>query len=232
MSEPRAVVFDLDDTLYPLRSFVQSGLAAVAHDVAREVELPLTRVVNALRRACRHARGRELQHLCDCFDLPASDATRFVDIVRRHTPHICLPRETVRVLTELRPHWRLGVLTNGVPSIQRRKVAALGLAELVDSIVFASECGDGTGKPDRTAFVAVLDHLGTSAERSVFVGDDLEADMAGARGAGMRTIYVAPHGRRSRSRTDIRLDAQVSTLRTVPRIAERLVAEGSGVSSN
>jgi hypothetical protein len=44
----------------------------------------------------------------------------------------------------LRPTWRLGVLTNGVPAIQARKVAALGLGAVVE-VVFASAHGTGAG---------------------------------------------------------------------------------------
>jgi HAD superfamily hydrolase (TIGR01509 family) len=186
--------------------------------------------VDTLRRASRRARGRELQQLCDRFDWPASDVARLIEIIRRHTPRIRLPRETVRVLAALRPGWRLGVLTNGLPAVQRRKVAALGLTELVDTIVFATECGDGSGKPDGAAFVTMLDRLGTAPRRAVFVGDDLEADMVGAHRVGMRTIHVSPLGRRQGVRSDSRSDVQVSTLRSVPRIAEQLVTGGSDVS--
>lgn len=230
MSENRAVVFDLDDTLYPVRSFWLSGFAAVADAVAHDVGVPPEGVVRTLRRASRVAKGRELQQLCDRFDLPASDAAKLLEIVRRHTPRIRLPRATVRILATLRPRWRLGVLTNGLPAVQRRKVAALGLAGLVDSIVFANECGDGSGKPDRAAFLTILDRLGTPPERSVFVGDNLETDMAGARRVGMPTILVAPGGRRSRDELGIEPDAQVKGLLSVPGIAARLVAGGNRVS--
>lgn len=222
MPEPRAIVFDLDDTLYPLRRFVLSGFAAVAAVVARELGVPPERVTRTLRRASRAARGRELQQLCRRFSLPASDVARLVEIVREHTPHIQLPRETVRVLAALRPRWRLGVLTNGLAAIQRRKVAALGLAGLVDAVVFAAECGDGRGKPARAAFLTVLDRLGTPADRTVFVGDDLDADIFGARRAGMRTIRVA-RGPCIDGRTAYAPDARVERLRSVPSIAARLV---------
>ena len=227
MSERRAVVFDLDDTLYPVRSFVLSGFAAVAREVAGSLGVSPSRVLHTLRFA---RRGCEFQQLCERLKLPMSDAARYVETVRRHTPHIRLPPETARVLAALRHGWRLGVLTNGVPAIQRRKVEALGLAGLVDTIVFAAECGDRTGKPDPAAFVAVLDQLGTSPERSVFVGDDPEADIAGARRAGMRTIHLAPRRRRSSGEPEIRSDARVSTLRSVPQIVERMVRGGDGVS--
>jgi putative hydrolase of the HAD superfamily len=220
------VVFDLDDTLYPLRRFVRSGMAAVADVLAPEIGVSRACVVRVLGRASREARGRELQQLCDRFDLPATHVSRFIDIVRRHVPRIRLPKETVRVLAALRPGWRLGVLTNGLPAIQRRKIAALGLASLVDTVVFAAECGDGRGKPDRAAFVTVLDRLGARPERSVFVGDDPDADIVGASRAGMRTIYLAPFGARTSFAARVRPDARVATLRAVPRIAGRLVTGG------
>ena len=98
MSEPRAIVFDLDDTLYPLRRFVQSGFAAVADVAACEVGVPRHQLVAILRDARRWAPGMELQCLCNHFGLPASDVNRFVNIVRAHWPDIRLPLETVHVL--------------------------------------------------------------------------------------------------------------------------------------
>jgi putative hydrolase of the HAD superfamily len=219
-------VFDLDDTLYPLRSFVLSGFAAVADYAADELGLPRRAIARALRHASRVDRGHELQRLCGRFDLPASYVARLVEIVRGHTPQIRLPRESARTLAVLRPRWRLGVLTNGLTAIQGRKVAALGLGNLVDAVVFAAECGDGRGKPDAAAFAAILERLGTRASRSVFVGDDLTADVLGAGRVGMRTIHVV-RGRPAEHDSDVRPDARVVRLRAVPRLAARLVEGGT-----
>jgi putative hydrolase of the HAD superfamily len=223
VSDPRAIIFDLDDTLYPLRRFVQSGLSAVADVVACEVSVPRDELIAILRDARRCAPGRELQCLCSHFGLPASDVERFVNIVRAHWPDIRLPRETVRVLAELQPGWRIGVLTNGRADTQRRKVAALGLTDFVDAVIFAAECGDGRGKPDRAPFVAILEALDVPADRAVFVGDDLDADIFGASHAGMRAIRLIRDGWRGVSRTGVRPDARVQSLRSVPRVAARLV---------
>ena len=223
MSEPRAIVFDLDDTLYPLRRFVQSGFAAVADVVAGEVGVARHELVTVLRDARRCAPGQELQCLCGHVGLPASDVERFVNIVRAHWPDIRLPRETVRVLAELQPGWRIGVLTNGRADTQRRKVAALGLTEFVDAVIFAAECGDGRGKPDRAPFVAMLEELDVTADRAVFVGDDLDADIFGARQVGMRAIHVERDGWRGVSRAGVRPDARVRSLGSVPRVAAGLV---------
>jgi putative hydrolase of the HAD superfamily len=223
MSEPRAIVFDLDDTLYPTRRFLSSGFAAVADAVAPEIGVPAADILTVLRDARRFMPGRELQFLCDRFGLPASAVDRWVQIIRGHWPDIRLPLESARVLMDLQSTWRIGVLTNGYPDVQRRKVAALGLRELVDAVVFATEYGDGRGKPDRAPFLTVLDELNVPADRAVFVGDDLDADVFGAGRVGMRTIHIARDVWHAFSRPWIRPDARVSRIASVPRAAERLV---------
>ena len=227
MAEARAIVFDLDDTLYPFRSFQQSGFAAVARRVAADSGLSPARVIRALRAARRTSRGRELQGMLRALGLPAIAAPELVALIRGHAPDIELPRETVRVLAGLRRSWRVGVLTNGLPSIQRRKVAALGLDAHVDAIVFARECGHRRGKPERAPFVAVLKRLATVPARAVFVGDDLEADVFGACRVGMRTIHMQRRGDPVRTGSPVRPDASVNRLQSVPRLAERLVRRGS-----
>ena len=226
MSEPRALIFDLDDTLYPRHAFVESGFAAVADVVACEAGVSRAEVLEILRRAHRYAPGQELQCLCGHYGLSAGDVDLFVNIVRTHWPDIRLPHETARVLAALRPDYRIGVLTNGRADIQRRKVAALGLAEFVDAVVFAEECGDGRGKPDRAPFVAILDALDVAADRAVFVGDDLVADILGAARVGIRTILVERPGWSAVSRTGVQPDARVRSLGGVPRMAARLMAGG------
>ena len=124
----------------------------------------------------------------------------------------------------LRSGWRIGVLTNGVPAIQHRKVTALGLRACVDTVVFASECGQKTGKPDPAAFRTVLARLGVPPERSVFVGDDLQADIAGARRVGLHTIHVAvAHAGQGLRCAAVGPYARVTCLRAVPAMAEQLV---------
>ncbi|MEQ1871206.1 MAG: HAD family hydrolase [Vicinamibacterales bacterium] len=223
MPEPRAILFDLDDTLYPYRAFLRSGFRAVGRRLAEERGLPARSVLKVLRRALIGGeRGRELQALCARFSLPASIVPEMVEVIREHTPALRLPRQTLRVLTSLRGSWRLGVVTNGTPRIQRRKVAALGLVRLVDTVVFATEHGDGTGKPDATPFQAALERLGTSAAQTVFVGDDRHADIEGASAVGMNTIHLWSRGVECDC-TAAGAGVHVNALAQVPETADRLV---------
>lgn len=67
----------------------------------------------------------------------------------------------------------------------------LGLAELLEVLVFSNEVG--VPKPHRSMFAAALDGLGTDAHGAVHVGDLRRTDVAGGRGAGMATVRIAWH---------------------------------------
>jgi putative hydrolase of the HAD superfamily len=187
----RAIIFDMDDTLYPERRFVLSGFAAVAHALRTTRGIDARESFRVLSGAMRAGRRRTaLQTLCSRFGLPLDLVGELVGIIRQHRPRLRLGTSTRRVLAELRPRWRLGILTNGMPAVQARKVEALGLGPLVDEVVYASEHGTGSGKPERAPFLAMASRLRVVPERCVFVGDDPERDIAGAAGAGMRSVRI------------------------------------------
>ena len=231
MPEPRGIVFDLDDTLYPYRAFVRSGLRVIGQQIAREYAVSTSLIARALRRAAIDGvRGREVQALCASLALPASIVPSLVAILRDHSPSLRLPCESRRVLTTLRGGWKIGILTNGTPEIQRRKLAALGVPPLVDAVVIATEVGDRRGKPSPTAFRAALDRLGLAPERTVFVGDDEQADIAGAAAAGMQTIHVLAQRPPAPTCGSARCAAHVRSIGDVPVNCEWARASEDGVS--
>jgi len=141
----------------------------------------------------------------DDVGLAAELAARLVQVRRRY--HIPYP-ETETVLTALRGGYRLALLTNGAPRLQREKITALGLAKYFDAIVISGEVG--LGKPDPRVFELVLDQLGAAAEESAMVGDSLQHDIAGANATGLRSIWLNRTGRQPRS--DVRPDMTVTAL--------------------
>jgi putative hydrolase of the HAD superfamily len=87
---------------------------------------------------------------------------------------------------------RVGLVSNTEAVLTRFDLRRSGLAGCFDAIVLSSE--EGLAKPDPRIFAQALALLGVSAERTVFVGNDLHADIAGAQGAGLRAVYVNPAG--------------------------------------
>jgi putative hydrolase of the HAD superfamily len=71
----------------------------------------------------------------------------------------------------------------------RAILADLGLAAQLDLIWLPSDAG--VAKPDPAIFTSALSALGLAADRALFLGNDAERDLAGARAAGLRAVDVA-----------------------------------------
>jgi putative hydrolase of the HAD superfamily len=100
----------------------------------------------------------------------------------------------------------VGVLTNGEHEQQAAKLEATGLAREGLRLIASSRLP--AAKPDPRAFIAACDLLGVPAgESCVMVGDSWDNDIAGAAGAGLRTVFL--------DRDDIRPDCPVPRLRSL-----------------
>jgi putative hydrolase of the HAD superfamily len=102
-----------------------------------------------------------------------------------------LASTTHALLEVLRSHGlKLGIVSNAFdsPAFLHRDLEQLGVAERIDVAVFASEVG--WRKPHPAIFERALEALGVTAERTLFVGDSLAADLGGAAALGMRTCQA------------------------------------------
>ncbi len=188
----KAVLFDVDDTLYVEEDFVRSGFTEVArHLAAREVgdAESILRELEAIHRG--EGREQVLDKLVRRRGLPEESVPGLVRLFRNHSPRIHLLPDVPPLLARLRARgFRLGCITDGWPGVQRRKVEALGLAALVDTVVYTGDYGPSRWKPAPFPFEACCARLGVRTRESVCVGDNPERDVRGARGAGIVSVRI------------------------------------------
>jgi putative hydrolase of the HAD superfamily len=103
-----------------------------------------------------------------------------------------------------------------------RDLEEQGLAERLDTIVFSSDVGFRKPRPE--IFERALGELGVASERSLFVGDRLDADVRGARDLGMRTVQ-ALWFRADESVDGVEADFEAFTQVDVLNIVRRLLGE-------
>lgn len=96
------------------------------------------------------------------------------------------------MLESLRGRYRVGLLTNGPTVAQRGKLSTLGWDDAFDATVVTGELT--AGKPDAAAFEALLDALESTPGETVYVGDEVEADVGGASDAGLLVVQVVFDG--------------------------------------
>lgn len=82
---------------------------------------------------------------------------------------------------------RLGLVSNGSSSFQRKKLSRFDLERFFEVILIEGELG--YGKPDPRIFQQALDRLRVSADDAWMVGDNLQADIAGAKAVGLVTVW-------------------------------------------
>ncbi|MCE9543469.1 MAG: HAD family hydrolase [Verrucomicrobia bacterium] len=130
------------------------------------------------------------------------------------------------LMTELASTHRLALLTNGAPDLQREKIAASGLGSFFHAIAVSGEYGIGKPKPE--IFHRLLGELGVTPEESVMVGNSLERDIAGARNAGIRSIWIRVPG--SEEQADVTPDYTITSLAEIPAILSAIsdLGEGTG----
>lgn len=226
LPDRRAVVFDMDDTLYPYRHYRLSGFRAVAAHLERTHRVDRRIAYARLVRASRSRdQGRELQVCLEEWDLGSDRLTELLEVIHTHEPKIALPASSLRTLEHLRRDgWRVGVLTNGPISTQQRKVEALRLVDHTDAVVYASAFGCGIGKPDAAPFLEIARRLGVSPVSTAFVGDDERCDVGGALTVGMHPIRCCAWVAGDR---ETRARSVIDRLSRVPAAAAELLLEVS-----
>jgi putative hydrolase of the HAD superfamily len=203
----RAIFLDLDGTLLNYDGAAWAGTVRAVCSVLRRADHGVsldadalftvyTRISSAYFRAAEapheqhadgHAIWRELwrQALaeCGCDDGAMADAAvaayeadravryeLFADVL----PTLAQLRELVSSLV---------LITNGAGSTQRHKAEATGLTSLLDAVIISGEAG--VAKPDPAIFMVAARAAGVPPAAAWHVGDNLTADVAGARNAGL-----------------------------------------------
>jgi putative hydrolase of the HAD superfamily len=186
----RAVIFDLDQTLYPESDFVRSGFRAVAAHLAERCGGSAAALAEEMESILwQQGRGRVFDLLRERHGWGARVAPdTLLHIYRTHVPVLRMHVDATELLGQLRVP--LGLVTDGHPTAQHGKIAALGLADRFSAIVCTGDLGAHAAKPAATGFRVCLERLGVAPADAAYVGDDAAKDFAAPRGLGMRSVRV------------------------------------------
>lgn len=190
---PRAVLFDLDNTLFDrdasLHAFAlgQHARISALHSIPRDDFV--ARFIELDERGQRW-KDAVYERLVQEFAIRETSASELLlDYETRFCTHcVAFPglHETLQVLAR---RFRLGLVTNGRGEFQERTIRALDLEPYFGAILISER--EGVRKPQPEIFERAASQLQVLARECVFVGDDPQADIAGAQKAGMRAVWKA-----------------------------------------
>ena len=98
---------------------------------------------------------------------------------------------TREILDYLGGRYRLHIITNGFEEVQHRKLHNSGIAAYFKEVVNSERAG--VKKPHPAIFKLALRLAGSQAGSCVMIGDNLEADILGARAVGLQTLHYNAH---------------------------------------
>lgn len=193
MGAVEAVIFDLDDTLYPERQFAYSGYAAVASAFSDRLGRSSGELTARMRKLFDSTeRGRVFNVLLAEAGIRDADALlpSMIETFRFHFPRINLHEDADRAMQRLAVQVRLGIISDGPLQMQSNKVAALGAASRVDEVILTDEWGQEYWKPHPRAFEEMSRRLGVPHERCVYVADNPGKDFVAPNAMGWHTVFV------------------------------------------
>ena len=194
----RAVCFDLDNTLWDVWPVIRRAEQAM-YDflVARYPQAVAQVTIQSMREArmrvavehpqmahdfsfLRMEALRQQARSCGCAETMAEEA---FDVFLQARNDVELYADTRPALAILRQRFRLFSASNGNADLTR-----VGLAPFFERSIAAREVG--ALKPDPVVYLKVIEGTDLAPHEVLFVGDDPEHDVEGARRAGMLPVWI------------------------------------------
>ena len=189
----RAVIFDIDDTLYDEMTFVQSGFRAVARYLNMQYNLDKEEAYQEMLSCLeKDGRGQIFDSVLKSHGIHTSQLIEeLVETYRVHTPEISLYPDVVETFKRLHAmELGTGIITDGLHTVQKRKVGALKLQDYVDFIIYTDELGPNYEKPHPASFLQAIRLLNLKPKNVLYVGNNPEKDISGANSVGMQSFHL------------------------------------------
>jgi putative hydrolase of the HAD superfamily len=197
-SRIEAVVFDLDDTLWPIAPVIDRAEKALAAWIAEHApavavqwDVNTLKLLRASLVAANPAlkndvmamrRGTIAAAFADAGGSAAQAGEAF-EFFRAQRQKVELYPDALPALSRLGTRYRLGVISNGFADVQ-----AIGIGGHFDAVVSAHEVG--VSKPDPRIFAACIERMGLAPDTMIYVGDDPANDVLAPRASGMQSVWI------------------------------------------
>ena len=201
----KAIVFDLDDTLYGFEALDKEAGSRVCNLVCKELEITEA----TYEEAYLYGRGetkRRLKEVAASHNrmLYFQTALEYLGVnpcplsLRMYEAYWGTFMEKMRLFDGAREFMdrmheqriKMMICTDLTAHIQHRKIEALGIEKDIKYLVTSEEAGKE--KPAPEMFELCLKKLGVKAEEVCYIGDSLVKDVEGAKAVGMRAVQFYP----------------------------------------
>lgn len=183
------LAIDLDDTLFSEINYVYSGYNEVARAIYDANGIPVEYVYGQLTyQFLKYGRTGVFDRVMLYFGISNSNIESIIDVYRNHSPNISLYSGVDVLLDKLSKNFKIAIVTDGTHKVQRNKIDALRLSDMVDKVIYCDE--HSAPKPSTLSLGIVTKELETKPEKILFIGDDPYCDIKMATDANIKSYRV------------------------------------------
>jgi putative hydrolase of the HAD superfamily len=193
----RAICFDFDGTLAHFAGDFFVLIAENAKDlgVPQQLHTSFAKMVGDYTRSLATSLEITRQTLSDLgLASPENLELLCQQATQRYTASIHLIKGAKELLESLRQQdIPLATITNGPTDMQLAAIHKTNIRNYFETILVSGELG--IRKPDARIFNLACEQLGVAPEDCLMVGDNLSADIQGARSIGMQAVWMSQESR-------------------------------------
>lgn len=188
----KAVYFDLDNTLYDAKKYYLGAFQDIANFLHQEHSINKEEAYNKLVEFWIEKTSM-YSHLFDdlvtYFNITNESVKTFVKIFNEYKiENNQLYSDSIPTLKKLKnENYKIGIITDGNITRQKRKIMNYGLDELVDVIVYTKTLEP---KPSKLPFIEALNKIDIKPSKGYYVADNPRLDFKGAKDVGIKTIRI------------------------------------------
>ncbi|MBE9015935.1 HAD family hydrolase [Chroococcidiopsis sp. CCALA 051] len=187
----KAIVFDLDDTLFPEHEFVCSGFQAVSSWL--EAKYAVTGFFEVAWHLFKIGQRNNIFNLTLeqlKLEYEIGLIQELVHLYRQHKPIIFLYEDARWAIDYFNEDFQLGIITDGYLTTQRNKVTALGIESIFEAIVYSDLYGRENWKPSPLPYQKIMRSLGCIGEECMYIGDNPQKDFVTAKKLGWIAVQI------------------------------------------
>jgi putative hydrolase of the HAD superfamily len=184
------IVLDVDDTIYKELDYVQSGFQVVSEYLELQFKIPSKEASVYMCSFLPNRRGRIFDEVLLHYGCYSPEIVQeCLRIYRCHSPKIHLFPDVIRFLQRFSNNQKY-LVTDGFPTVQRKKIQSLGLKQYKLFYYLTHIWGVEFEKPHPLAFQLICEREGVTPKQVVYFGDNQRKDFVGISPLGFKTVQI------------------------------------------
>lgn len=187
----KALIFDLDDTLYYEKEYVLEAFKDVAYYLGNKYKKDKEELYIRMKEILETlGRGKIFNLICEENNFK-EDIKYLVEIYRNSKPKLNLYEDSLEFLSWAREKgYKLGIITDGCSKVQWNKIKGLDIEKAVDKIIVTDDYGKEFWKPHEKSYLEMMKWFNIEPNECIYVGDNPNKDFIGARGIGIKAVRI------------------------------------------